>query len=270
VTRDLRVIYDRASIGEGGNAVSFDLISLVLQAGLIVKLVLIVLLGFSMASLSIIVTKWWELRAADQDSEAFLEVYQRDGFAEAYDAARHLDRSPLAVVFLTTGQSLQDAREQNAADMSRERVISQLERAIAWSANTQTRRLERGMPFLATTGSTAPFIGLFGTVIGIITSFQSIGEAGQASLAVVGPGIAEALVATAAGLLAAIPSTVAYNTFGGRIDGLLSMLDRFSEQFQEDLARLIESEAIPMLGDSDASVSAMPGSTSPAPAAADR
>jgi biopolymer transport protein TolQ len=268
------VICDRETIGEGGNAVSFDLISLVLQAGLIVKLVLIVLFGFSMASLSIIVTKWWELRAADQDSEAFLEVYQRDGFAEAYEAARHLDRSPLAVVFLTTGQSLQDERERNATDVTRDRLISRLARVIAWSANTQTRRLERGMPFLATTGSTAPFIGLFGTVIGIIAAFQSIGEAGQASLAVVGPGIAEALVATAVGLFSAIPATVAYNTFGGRIDGLLSMLDRFSEQFQEDLARLVESESIPMLGPSGASDglsgSAMPRTTVSTPAAGNR
>ncbi len=222
---------------------SFDLISLMLQAGLIVKLVLIVLFVFSVASLAVIVAKWLELRAADQDSEAFLEVYQREGFIEAYDAARHLDRSPLAVVFLTTGQSLQESRERNATDQSRERMITQLERSIAWGATAQARRLERGMPFLATTGSTAPFIGLFGTVIGIIAAFQSIGEAGQASLAVVGPGIAEALVATAAGLMAAIPATMAYNAFGGRIDGILALLDRFADQFQEDLGRLTRTEA---------------------------
>jgi biopolymer transport protein TolQ len=230
--------------------VSFDLISLVLQAGLIVKLVLIVLFGFSAASLGIIVTKWWELRAADQDSEAFLEVYQRDGFSEAYDAARHLDRSPLAVIFLTTGQSLLEARERNATDSARGSMITQLKRSIAWGSNTQARRLERGMPFLATTGSTAPFIGLFGTVIGIISAFQSIGEAGQASLAVVGPGIAEALVATAVGLLAAIPATVAYNAFSGRIDGILHMLERFSEQFQEDLARIVQDDQLHAVGQS--------------------
>ncbi len=230
---------------------SFDLISLILEAGLIVKLVLLTLLAFSIASLGIIVTKWWELRAADQDSEAFLEVYQRDGFSEAHDAARHLDRSPLAVVFLTTGRALQEERERNATDRSRDELITQLERSIAWSAVAQARRLERGLPFLATTGSTAPFIGLFGTVIGIIAAFQSIGEAGQASLSVVGPGIAEALVATAAGLLAAIPAMVAYNSFGGRIDGILAMLDRFSSQFEEDLNQLVQTQAIHTVMGSD-------------------
>ena len=107
------------------------------------------------------------------------------------------------------------------------------------------RRLERGMPFLATTGSATPFIGLFGTVVGIIAAFQSIGEAGQASLAVVGPGLAEALVATAVGLLAAIPATIAYNAFGGRIDGLLAMLERFTNQFEEDVGRLVRTSAAP-------------------------
>jgi biopolymer transport protein TolQ len=220
---------------------SFDLISLILQAGLIVKLVLLVLLVFSLTSLTIIVVKWWELRAADQDSEAFLEVYRREGFSETFDAARHLDRSPLAVVFMTTGGELQQARDRDGGDRTREKLVTQLQRSIAWNASSQVRRLERGMPFLATTGSTTPFIGLFGTVVGIIAAFQSIGEAGQASLAVVGPGIAEALVATAVGLLAAIPATIAYNAFGSRIDAILSMLERFSGQFEEDLGRLAQS-----------------------------
>lgn len=222
----------------------FDLIELILQASWIVKLVLLLLFVFSLVSLTIIVTKWWELRAADQDSEAFLEVYRKEGFSEAYDAARHLDRSPLAVVFLTTGGELRQARAHEGADRSRDRIVKQLERSIAWSATAQVRRLERGMPFLATTGSSTPFIGLFGTVVGIIAAFQSIGEAGQASLAVVGPGIAEALVATAVGLLAAIPATIAYNAFGGRIDGLLAMLERFTDQFEEDIDRLVDGRPV--------------------------
>ena len=202
------------------------------------------LVGFSITSWTIIATKWWELRAADQDSEAFLEVYRREGFGEVYDAARHLDRSPLAVVFLATGEELQGARGRDSSDRSRDSLVTQLARAIAWSAGSQARRLERGMPFLATTGSAAPFIGLFGTVVGIIAAFQSIGEAGQASLAVVGPGIAEALVATAVGLLAAIPATIAYNAYAGRIDAIMGNLDRFSSQFEEDLAQLVQTQSI--------------------------
>lgn len=223
---------------------SFDLISLILQAGLIVKLVLLVLLGFSITSLTIIVTKWWELRAADQDSEAFLEVYRREGFSQTYDAAQHLDRSPLAVVFLTAGDELQGAWAPHVSDRRGAAFLTQLERSIAWSAGGQARRLEQGMPFLATTGSTTPFIGLFGTVVGIIAAFQSIGEAGQASLAIVGPGIAEALVATAVGLLAAIPATIAYNVFSGRIDGILGTLERFTGHFEEDLGRLVETRSV--------------------------
>ncbi len=223
---------------------SFDLLSLILQAGLIVKLVLLVLVGFSFTSLTIIVTKWWELRAADQDSEAFLEVYRREGFEQVHDAARHLDRSPLAVVFLTAGDELQGARSNPGTERRGEALLTDLERTIAWSAGAQVRRLERGMPTLATTGSATPFIGLFGTVVGIIAAFESIGRAGQASLAVVGPGIAEALVATAVGLFAAIPATIAYNAFGGRIDAILAMLERFSEQLQEDLARLVDPRSL--------------------------
>ncbi len=223
---------------------SFDLISLIFQAGLFVKLVLLLLLMFSLTSLTIIVVKWRELRAADQDSEAFLEVYRREGFSETFDAARHLDRSPLAVVFLTTGGELQQARERDGGDRTREKLRIQLARSIAWSSTAQVRQLERGMPFLATTGSAAPFIGLLGTVIGIIAAFQSIGVAGNASLAVVGPGIAEALVATAVGLMAAIPATIAYNTFGGRIDAILAMLEQFTAQFEEDLNRLVQSSSV--------------------------
>jgi biopolymer transport protein TolQ len=238
--------------------VSFDLISLILQAGLIVKLVLLLLLGFSLTSLTIIVTKWWELRAADQDSEAFLEVYRREGFSHAYDAARHLDRSPLAVVFLATGDELHGARARLLGTRRTDVVLKELERSIAWTASAQARRLERGMPFLATTGSSAPFIGLFGTVVGIIAAFQSIGEAGQASLAVVGPGIAEALVATAVGLLAAIPATIAYNTYASRIDVIVSMLDRFTAQFEEDLSRIVEPEHTEPIGGSGGDASEDP------------
>jgi biopolymer transport protein TolQ len=229
--------------------VSFDLIGLMLQAGLIVKLVLLLLIGFSITSWTIIATKWWELRTAMQDSEAFLEVYRREGFSEVYDAARHLDRSPLAVVFLATAGELQSVQDQQADHASSEQLHKELERSIGWSASAQANRLENGLPFLATTGSSTPFIGLFGTVIGIIASFQAIGEAGQATLAVVGPGIAEALVATAVGLFAAIPATIAYNSFAGRIDQIVGNLERFTSQLEEDLVRFVQTHSLHAFGD---------------------
>ena len=99
-------------------------------------------------------------------------------------------------------------------------------------------RLERGCSFLATTGSSAPFIGLFGTVIGIINAFESIGRAGSASLAVVAPGIAEALIATAVGLFAAIPATIFYNRFVARLRGIQVSIDRFTAEYEDDLRRM--------------------------------
>ena len=104
----------------------------------------------------------------------------------------------------------------------------------------QRARLDRYLPFLATVGSASPFIGLFGTVVGIIATFQSIGASGNASLAVVGPGMAEALIATGVGLAAAIPATIAYNAFVGRIDSIANQVELFSAELEADLAHLGE------------------------------
>jgi biopolymer transport protein TolQ len=221
--------------------VSYDLIDLVIQAGLIVKLVLLLLVVFSVVSWGIIGTKWRELRSAIQDSDAFLEVYHREPFEAAYDAGRHLDRGPLAVIFLSSCNEIGRLAQQlgqpslTRLDDAQQRSVSKV---ISWTASRERQRLERGLTFLATVGSSAPFIGLFGTVIGIINTFQGIGMAGNASLAVVGPGMAEALVATAVGLVAAIPATMAYNSFVGRIDGISASIDLFASEFEEDLARL--------------------------------
>jgi biopolymer transport protein TolQ len=117
-----------------------------------------------------------------------------------------------------------------------------LARQIAWTGSREGMRLERGLTFLATTGSAAPFIGLFGTVIGIINAFQSIGRTGSASLAVVAPGIAEALIATAVGLFAAIPATIFYNSFVGSLRSLLSSVDLFSAEYEGDLRRMANAK----------------------------
>jgi biopolymer transport protein TolQ len=113
-----------------------------------------------------------------------------------------------------------------------------LSRHIQWTASSESLRLEKRLSFLATAGSATPFIGLFGTVIGIVNAFEGIGRSGSASLAVVAPGIAEALIATAVGLFAAIPATIAYNYFVGELRALQAAIDLFSREFEGDLERV--------------------------------
>ena len=215
-----------------------DFTDLVLQAGLIVQAVLLILLGCSVGSWAIILSKWRELRSAQKDSEAFLEVYHRESLDESIGAARHLGQSPLSIILLSTCTEMSrmtsenEEVEVNGLQASHRRS---LRKVIYWTADRERWRLERGVQFLGTVGSSAPFIGLFGTVVGIITTFQSIGEAGNASLAVVGPGMAEALIATGVGLLAAIPATIAYNVFVSRLDVLGGSMDLYASDLVDDL-----------------------------------
>jgi len=210
---------------------------LVLQASLIVRLVLLLLVLFSVTSWALILYKWRELRRAQQDSEAFVEVYHEGSFDAAYEAARQLDRSPLSAIFLDGYVEL-NRMAKYASGAGRRLGEAQVEgvvRHVAWTASRETLRLERGLSFLATTGSTTPFIGLFGTVVGIIDAFTGIAATGSASLAVVAPGIAEALIATAAGLVAAIPATIFYNQFVGRLRHLTAAVEVFTAELQSDL-----------------------------------
>jgi len=220
----------------GGRLASLDALSLIWQASWIVQLVLLLLVGMSVFSWAIILVKWRELRRAEQDSEAFLEVYQEGSLDAAYQAARDLHRSPLATVFLAAYGDLNRMARLTEGSLT-EAQRKALTRQIEWTASREELRLERGLSFLATTGSAAPFIGLFGTVIGIIDAFQTIGRAGSASLAVVAPGIAEALIATAVGLLAAIPATIFYNYFVGELRGITTSVELFAADYEIDLLR---------------------------------
>jgi biopolymer transport protein TolQ len=221
----------------GGRLASIDALSLVFQAGWVVQLVLFVLLALSVVSWTIIVYKWRELRRAGQDSEAFLEVYQDGSLESAYTRARELDRSPLANIYGSAYAELSRMMKFVGRGAVEEKHLQALARHIGWAGSREGLRLERGLNFLATTGSAAPFIGLFGTVIGIINAFHDIGRAGTASLAVVAPGIAEALIATAVGLFAAIPATVFYNYFVGELRGLTAAIDLFIADCEGDLRR---------------------------------
>jgi biopolymer transport protein TolQ len=218
--------------------VSFDVFGLILQAGPIVKLVLFILFAFSLISWAIILSKWKEVRGAAQDSEAFLEIYHDRPFNEAYDAAKELERSPVATIFVSICDEMGRLARRSGGSSIHDLDATQtrwIHKQLGWVATREAQLLERGLSFLATTGSSAVYIGLFGTVIGIIQAFQGIAESGNASLAVVAPGIAEALIATAAGLLAAIPASIFYNYFSAGIDRLVQLMEHFAGEFEEDI-----------------------------------
>ena len=218
-----------------------ELVDLAFQASWVVRLVLIVLVIFSVTSWALILFKWIELRRAQQDSEAFVEVYHEGSFDSSYEGARQLERAPVAAVFLTAFVELNRLGKYASGpgrQLSAEQ-LSRLEKQVDWAASRQMLRLEHGLYFLATTGSSTPFIGLFGTVVGIINAFTGIGVTGSASLAVVAPGIAEALIATAMGLVAAIPAAIFYNHFVGRLRNVSAALELFSAELKEDVGRQI-------------------------------
>lgn len=221
-------------------AAGLDLMDLIFQAGLIVQLVLLLLVVVSVISWAVIGFKWKELRDAEQDSEGFLEVYRRKGFEAAVAAVKNFEQSPLAALVSVGSEALgRQARPGDSLILEPQEgsPIAVIGRRLGWAGAREIQRLERGLSYLATTGSASPFIGLFGTVIGIIGAFQGIGREGSASLAVVAPGIAEALIATAVGLLAAIPATVFYNHFLSRVGDLHTETELFVEELKGDLAQ---------------------------------
>jgi len=219
--------------------VSLDVLDLVAQASWVVLAVLALLIVFSIASWALILYKWRELRRAQQDSEAFVEEYHDGSLETAYEAARRLEHSPLSAIFLDGWVEL-NRLAKYASGPGRalsEAQLGAVARHVEWAASRELLHHERGLSFLATTGSATPFIGLFGTVVGIIDAFTGIAATGSASLAVVAPGIAEALIATAVGLVAAIPATIFYNHFVGRLRHLSAAVDLFAPELVADLER---------------------------------
>jgi biopolymer transport protein TolQ len=220
-------------------------LELISGAGLVVKLVLLILVGFSLVSWAIIFFKSRIISRAMRDAQRFQQFFWNKRRLDTISQKlRDFPDAPTAVLFREAYQELlRDQRERTsddppplAADMGKADNIA---RALRRATTLETQRLERYLPFLATTGSTAPFIGLFGTVWGIMDSFQGIGQTGSASLAVVAPGISEALVATAIGLVAAIPAVVAYNHFLSKVNVLIGEMDNFCQEFLNIIERML-------------------------------
>ena len=193
-----------------------DLWGLILRASLVGKIVLLVLFALSVWTWAVILTRWLQWRRVDRADQAFVRIYHRIEDPDHVDRqARQIDDSGLAVVYRQLYQQHRVLRASRGLTDTgwRESLLSTLERA----KNEATETLETQLGILATAAGTSPFIGLFGTVLGVIVAFESIGRYRTADLSVVAPGIAEALVATAMGLFVAIPALVAYNVFVGKL-----------------------------------------------------
>lgn len=220
-----------------------SLFDMVLNAGFVVQLVLLLLLIFSVVSWAIILMKYFNIRKIKKENEFFLSSYMKSSkLSEMFLDAKKYRNSTLAEVFRTgyteltkltktvrgtaPGKDTPEAGGQGLEIAG----IDNVERAMNRACGEQTTKLEAALGFLATTGSASPFIGLFGTVWGIMDTFKGIGARGSATLAVVAPGISEALIATAAGLAAAIPAVIAYNYYLNSIKTMTLDMDNFASE----------------------------------------
>ncbi|MDX1623717.1 MAG: MotA/TolQ/ExbB proton channel family protein [Gemmatimonadota bacterium] len=227
--------------------------SMVVGASWVAKTVLLVLLGFSLVSWAIIFRKWWTFRRLESRREEFFHAFERrSNLAEAYQAALAIPHNPLTEVFKAGTRELKHLSTREETDdplgnpigsaapappdvtiLEKESIHMALEREAA----RQVEDLESGLPFLATTGSVAPFFGLFGTVWGIMDAFLAIGLRGSGNINVVAPGVAEALITTLAGLAVAIPAVIAYNAFVARIKEVADEMGHFSSELINVIVR---------------------------------
>ncbi|HKF73644.1 MAG TPA: protein TolQ [Stellaceae bacterium] len=236
---------DQVSLG-GTIAHDLSIISLFMQADLIVKIVLFLLLAASFWSWAVIFDKVMRLRKLSRDAETFEESFWSGGsLDDLYDRIGTRPLDPMSAVFAAAMREWRRSAAKGliAGATMRASLQERIERVMQVTVGREMERLERFMPFLATVGSTSPFVGLFGTVWGIMNSFQSIAAAKNTSLAVVAPGIAESLFATALGLVAAIPAVVAYNKFSTDFGRYAGRLDAFSSEFSAILSRQLDEKS---------------------------
>ena len=213
-------------VGLGGST-DFSLMQLFLRADFIVKSVIIILIAASIFSWALIFEKYKLFKKIDKSSSNFEEKFWKSRSAENfYNNFTNREKDPIANIFQSAMVELIKTKSKSSSVQS-----NRVSRIIEISADKEIKLIEKHFTFLATVGSTAPFIGLFGTVWGIMNSFQSIAISRNTSLAIVAPGIAEALFATALGLLAAIPAVVAYNKFNNDSKKYLQKLENFSKRF---------------------------------------
>lgn len=218
-------------------ASSSSLADLIFRASPVAQLVLLILLIFSIVSWAIIIAKAVATKKAVRQSAEFLQVFQRSTrLADPHASSASFGESPLTAIYLAAHEEVR-VQTSHAAN-TRPLNLDAVTRVMQSAAIAETTRLERSLGWLASTASASPFIGLFGTVVGIIIAFRGLSQATSASIQVVAPGIAEALVATAAGIAAAVPAVLAYNHYLNVVKTLAAEMDSFSLR----LLNLIERE----------------------------
>ncbi len=221
--------------GAGGLSV----VDLLLGTGPVVKAVLLTLAGFSIASWGIILYKLVHISHARRESERFITIFwESKNLAAIHTASVGLKRSPVAQVFRAGYQELLQLTRAKRQAVGAESGFStdlggveNVTRAMKRQANVELVKLEKGIPFLATTASTSPFVGLFGTVWGVMTAFMGLSAAHTSNIQAVAPGIAEALITTAFGIVVAVPAQVYYNHFATRVRELATEMDNFTSEF---------------------------------------
>jgi biopolymer transport protein TolQ len=232
VSSPLLLVLEQAGDSPSGESLpDGSLIGLLLRASPIAKLVLLLLLGLSIASWSIVFTKWRLTKRNRELSTAFLQIFEKSTkWAELYANTSSLSDNPIKSIFLAAHGELQKQKRLNT---------DAIQRVMQSASIDEATRMEQSLGVLASTASAAPFIGLFGTVVGIIIAFQGLSQATTSSIQAVAPGIAEALIATAAGIGAAVPAVLAYNHYVNLIKVMTAEMDSFSLR----LLNLIEREA---------------------------
>ena len=234
---------DAAAAAPALATTDFGFYSAILGAGAGEKVVMLILFGISVVSWAVMGTKWRSVRRATRDSEQFLDAFWSSKRLDAiYQRSESLKGSPVSQVFRAGYIELAKLRKRSEAAPAADEAQSlgdmeSIERSMRRAAATELTQLEALLPFLATAGSTSPFIGLFGTVIGIVAAFREIGLVGNANLATVAPGVGGALVATAFGLFAAIPAVIGYNYYVSRVRVLDIEMQNFSADFLNIIKR---------------------------------
>ena len=217
------------------------------SSGTIAQGFLLILLWFSVVSWAVIVYKWKVFKRARVQSQKFLNLFrQRRNFSEAYTTLASMTGTPLSRILNTAYRTVQEIARENPVYVKETNpkigltfeALEEVKSAVQRTSNEELEKLEKHVVFLATTGNVAPFLGLLGTIWGVMESFRSIGVKGSASLAVVAPGIATALTATIVGLAVAIPAVIGFNFFNNKLRGFSVMFDNFSSE----LLSLIKKE----------------------------